>query len=106
VNALNRNKLAVRTKECGRDKTKVKWAFEMNKAHQLYLPSYGRIDTINLPIKNCNMFYVSWKYWHASTLHVQVLAVVVAYNMYKETVEEAWAEFGCDKTRSSEKMHA
>jgi hypothetical protein len=74
---------------------KVKWAIEMNEARQLYLASYGRIDTIDSLIKNCNMFYVSWKYWHhASKLHVQALAVVVAYDMYKEIVEEAWAEFG------------
>jgi hypothetical protein len=94
VNALNKNKLAVRTKERGREKTKVKWAIEMNEARQLYLASYGRIDTIDSLIKNCNMFYVSWKYWHASKLHVQALAVVVAYDMYKEIVEEAWAQFG------------
>jgi hypothetical protein len=94
VNALNRNKLAVRTKERGRDKTKVKWAIEMKEARQLYLASYGRTDMIDLPMKNCNMFYISWKYWHASKLHVQALAAVVAYNMYKEIVEEAWAEFG------------
>jgi hypothetical protein len=55
---------------------------------------YGCINMIDLLIKNCNMFYVSWKYWHASKLHVQALAVVVVYNMHKEIVEEAWAEFG------------
>jgi hypothetical protein len=94
VNALNKNKLAVRTKERGREKLKVKWAIEMNEARQLYLASYGRIDTIDSLIKNCYMFYVSWKYWHASKLHVQALGVVVAYDMYKEVVEAAWAEFG------------
>jgi hypothetical protein len=94
VNALNKNKLAVRTKERGQEKSKVKWAIEMNEACQLYLASYGRIDTIDSLIKNCNMFSVSWKYWHASKLHVQALGDVVAYDMYKEVVEEAWAEFG------------
>jgi hypothetical protein len=94
VNALIKNKLAVRTKKRGQEKTKVKWAIEMNKARQLYLASYGRIDTIDSLIKNCNMFYASWKYWHASKLCVQALGVVVAYHMYKEVVEEAWAEFG------------
>jgi hypothetical protein len=94
VKALNRDKLAVRTKEHGCDKTKVKWAIEMNEAPQLSLASYGRIDTIDLLVKNCNMFYVSWKYWHASKPHVEALAAVVAYNMYTEIVEEAWAEFG------------
>jgi hypothetical protein len=87
VNALNRNKLAVRTKEHGRDKTKVKWAIKiMNTARQLFLAS--RIDTIVLLIKYCKMFYVSWKYGHASKLYVKALAVVAAYDMYKEIVEE------------------
>jgi hypothetical protein len=48
---------------------------------------------IDSRIKSCNMFYVSWKFWHASKLHMQALAVAVAYDMYKEIVEEAWAEF-------------
>jgi hypothetical protein len=94
VNALNMNKLAVRTKEHGREKTKVKWAIKMNKARQLYLASYGCIDTIDLLIKNCSIFYASWKYWHASRLNVQALTVVVAYNIYKEIKEKAWAKFG------------
>jgi hypothetical protein len=94
VNALNKNNLAVRTKERGRANHKVKWAIEMNEARQLYLASYGRIDTIDSLIKNCDMFYVSWKYWHASKLHVQALGLVVAYDMYKEVVEEGFAAFG------------
>jgi hypothetical protein len=74
----------------------VKWAIEMNEACQLYLASYGRIDTIDSLIKNCRMFYVSWKYWHACKLHVQALGLVVAYDMYKEAVEEGFAAFGFD----------
>jgi hypothetical protein len=96
VNALNKNTLAVRTKERGRANSKVKWAIEMNEARQLYLASYGRIDTIDSLIKNCRMFYVSWKYWHACKLHVQALALVAAYDMYKEVVEEGFAAFGFD----------
>ena len=103
VNALNGNSLTVRTKERGRANQKVKWAIEMNEARQLYLASYGRIDTIDSLIKNCNMFYVSWKYWHASKLHVQTLGLVVAYDMYKEVVEEGFAEFGFDSKEEAVK---
>jgi hypothetical protein len=39
---------------------------------------------------------VSWKYWHASKLHVQALGLVAAYDMYKEVVEEGFAAFGFD----------
>jgi hypothetical protein len=36
----------------------------------------------------------NWKYWHACKLHVQALGSVVAYDMYKEVVEEGLAVFG------------
>jgi hypothetical protein len=94
VNALNENQLFVREKERGRGSGKRKWAIEMNEGRQLYLSSYGRIDTIDSLIKACGMYYVSWKYWHACKLHVQALGVVVAYDMYKEVVEEGFAAFG------------
>jgi hypothetical protein len=48
VNALNASQLFVRAKERGRGKTKCHWAIEMNKSHQLYLGSYGGIDTIDI----------------------------------------------------------
>jgi hypothetical protein len=47
-----------------------------NEQSQAAVP--GQIDNIDLLIKNCNMFYVSWTYWHASKLHVQALWLVVA----------------------------
>jgi hypothetical protein len=71
----------------------MKWTIKMNKALQLYLASYGQMDTIGSLIKNCNMFYVSWKFWHASKLDVHALAFVAVYGLYKEIVKEAWADF-------------
>jgi hypothetical protein len=105
VNALNANQLFVTTKEHGRGSGKRKWAIENNEARQLYLATYGRIDTIDSLIKGCQMFYCSWKYWHASKLHVQVLGLVVAYGMYREVVEEGFASFGYKGGRIP-KMHA
>jgi hypothetical protein len=75
----------------------------MNKGRQLYLARYGRIDTINSLIKGCDMYYVSWKYWHASKLHVQALGLVVAYDMYKEVVEEGYASFGFETKEEATK---
>jgi hypothetical protein len=74
---------------------KVKLAVELNEACQCVSShSYGRINTIDLFIKNCRMFYMSWKYRHASKLYVQAfLGLVAAYNMYKE---EGFAAFGFD----------
>jgi hypothetical protein len=68
----------------------------MNDACQLYLTTYGRIDTINNLIKKCQIFYCCWKYWYSAKNHGLLLAVVVAYGMYKECASEplARAAFG------------
>jgi hypothetical protein len=93
VNALNKNQLFVQQKERGHGNTKHKWAIETNEARQLYLASYGVIDTIDLLIKRCNL-YVSWKHWRSCKLHVQALGLVIAYDMYCEVVQEGFAAFG------------
>jgi hypothetical protein len=49
------------------------------------------------------MFYCSWKYWHASKLHVQALGLVVAYDMYREVVEEGFASFGFETKEEATK---
>jgi hypothetical protein len=87
VNALNSNKLFVVKKERGQGPSKRKWAIEMNEARQLYLKSYGRIDTIDSLIRSCHIYYRSWKYWHSAKNHGTSLAIVVAYDMYKECAE-------------------
>jgi hypothetical protein len=103
VNVLNANQLFVRQKERGRGSLKQKWAIEMNEGRQLYLASYGWIDTIGSLIKGCDMYYVSWKYWHASKLHVHALGLVVAFDMYKEVVEEGYASFGFETKEDATK---
>jgi hypothetical protein len=91
VNALNQNSLFVVGKERGSGKQKRKWVIEMNDARQLYLATYGRIDTIDNLIKKCQMYYCCWKYWHSAKNHGLSLAVVVAYGMYKECASEPLA---------------
>jgi len=68
----------------------------MNDARQLYLATYGRIDTIDAAIKKCRLFYVTWKYWHAAKNHALALALVTAYDIYQElsTEEQARSFFG------------
>ena len=53
----------------------------MNKARQLYLRTYSRIDSIDHLIKNFRMKYRCWKYWHSPMIHVVSLEVVVDYEM-------------------------
>jgi hypothetical protein len=63
----------------------------MNDARQLYLATYGRIDTIDNMVKKCQVYYCCWKYWHSAKNHGLSLAVVVAYGMYKECASETLA---------------
>jgi hypothetical protein len=67
VNALNDGTLSVRTKFRGKASKRQTWAIKMNEASQQYLGIYFRIDKIDHLIKNCNMIYRSWKYWHCLT---------------------------------------
>ena len=87
VNALNECGMYVRKRERGRKENKRSWGIEMNDARELYLGTYSRIDSIDHLIKNANIFYRSWKYWHSPMLHGKSLAVVVAYDLYLEVAE-------------------
>jgi hypothetical protein len=87
VNALNECSMYVRRRERGRKENKRFWGIEMNDARELYLGTYSRIDSIDHLIKNANIFYRSWKYWHSPMLHGKSLAVVVAYDLYLEVAE-------------------
>ena len=89
ANALNSNKLFVVMKERGKGVTKRKWGIEMNEARQLYRKTYRRIDTIESLIGSCHIYYQSWNYWHSAKDHGMLLAILVAYDMYKECAERA-----------------
>ena len=110
VNALNTNYLFARTKSRGteRENQKRQWVIEMNDSRQLYLATYGQIDTIDQYIKQCNIFYVTWKYWHAAKNHAICLALTTAYDFYEELFDEPKARsyFGItgEDTRQAKKL--
>ena len=87
MNAINSNRLFDVKKEHGQGVSERKWGTEMNEARQLYLKTYGRIDTIDSLIGHCHIYYRSWKYSHLAKNHGMALAIVVAYDMYKECAE-------------------
>jgi len=93
VNALNSCAVSRRRKDRGTGKNKRSWAIEMNDARELYLESYSRVDSIDHLIKNCNLKYISWKYWHSAMLHALGLAIVTAYDMYKECATASLQEW-------------
>ena len=88
VNVLNGVSLYSKVKTRGKGNKKRSWVIEMNEARQFYLGSYGQIDTIDAAIKKCNIFYVTWKYWHAAKNHALALSIVMAYDIYKELATE------------------
>ena len=44
-------------------------------------------------IKNCKLFYQSWKYWHSPKNHALGLAIVTAYDIYLEVMENTSPNF-------------
>jgi hypothetical protein len=87
VNSLPKANLYVRQRERGRGEHKRYWGIEMNDARELYLNTYGIIDTLDKYIANANIGYRSWKYWHAAMNHAKAMGLAVAYDMYKECAE-------------------
>jgi hypothetical protein len=87
VNALQTNRLFVAQRERGRGEYKRWWGIEMNQARELYLKTYGVIDTLDKYVSSANFGYRSWKYWHAPMNHAKAMVAAVAYDMYKECAE-------------------
>ena len=59
----------------------------MNHSRELYLKTYHKVDALDHVMKNCNMTYRSFKYWHAAMIHAKKLAITIAYDMYLECCE-------------------
>jgi len=97
VNALNECHGFKRRWDRGIGKNKRTWGIEMNDAREMYLDMYSRIDSIDHMIKNCQLKYISWKYSHAAMLHAFLLAIVTAYDMYKECALASLDEWKIDR---------
>ncbi len=87
VNAVSEVKADVHKKERGQGRTKCTWGIKIKDARDLYLQTYGQIDTIDHQIQNCGLFYRTKKYWHSPMLHGKAFAIVIAYDMYLECAE-------------------
>ena len=51
-------------------------------------------------IKRCNLYYRSWKYWHAAKNHFLALAIVIAYEIQKEILNDRFEDFGLTKQQA------
>ena len=94
VNCLNDVRLNVELRERGKGKNKRTWGIEMNDARRLYLSTYFTIDVVDHLLKNANIFYRVWKYWHAPMNHCFAMILVLAHSIYQECcegkIEESW----------------
>ena len=71
----------------GHGDNKSEWGIKMNDARSVYLGTYFKIDLMDHLIKNCRIFYQSWKYWNSQMLESKDLMIVVAYDIYNECAE-------------------
>ena len=84
VNNLKSCELYVSKKDRGRKDNKYVWAIEQNEARETYLGHYFGIDITDHMIKNSQMKFTSWRYWHSPYLHALSIGVLAAYDMYNE----------------------
>ena len=87
VNSLAQFKLKTQRKVRERRENRREWSIKMNYAQNAYLATYFKIYFMDHIIKNCRVFYQSWEYLHSPMLHAKFLAIVVAYDIYKECVD-------------------
>jgi len=68
----------VEPRQRGSNKSKLVWGIEINQARRTYLSNYFRTDVMDHLIKNTNLVYRSWKYWHGTMLHFKGIAIGVS----------------------------
>ena len=94
VNSVKGTDLYCKTKTRGRGDSARSWGIEMNQSRETYLETYGGADHVDHEIEIANIFFVSWKYWHAPFRHAIAMAVVFARHLYMDcatgAVDTAW----------------
>ena len=63
------------------------YGLETNQGRTLYLGTYSSVDSVDHLIKNVNLLYCLWKWWHAPMRLCKSLCVVQAYFIYRECAE-------------------
>ena len=87
VNCLNDCRLFVELRERGKGNAKRTWGIEMNDGRRLYLSTYFTIDVADHLLKNAQIFYRTWKYWHAPMNHCFAMILCLIYSIYQECAE-------------------
>jgi hypothetical protein len=84
VNACDQLSCLPRFKERGVGINKRRWVIESNQMRILYLKSYCKLDSVDHMVKNCQMGFVTPKYWLAAAVHFFSFIVVTAFSIYEE----------------------
>ena len=87
VNALGSCNNNLRHRQRGKDEFKREWFIEDNKGRNIYLGSYGYVDTINQMIQKAAIKCRSHKYWFPAKLHGDAMGLAAVYGLYLECAE-------------------
>ena len=94
VNNLPSAGLYVTKRQRGKGENKRTWGIEQNEGRETYLSQYWAVDNVDHMVSIAMIRYVCWKYWHAPYNHGLAIAVVAAFDMYRECcdglLDPAW----------------
>ena len=87
VNSTDEVSFFTRMKERGIGDNKHYRIIEDNDGRMIYIFGYGTIDNIDHYLRNAMVHVISWKWWFSAACHSYSLALVVAWDIYREVVE-------------------
>jgi len=59
----------------------------MNEGQEIYLKTCSAVDKVDQMLKEWEIFYICWKWWHAPMHHGKAIGYCMAYQIYKECLE-------------------
>ena len=103
VNAFPTVTTYTQQKQRGRGEKKRIWDIEMNEPRKMYLTRYGVIDRIDARLRRLKLKLLSRRYHLAAMLNGFGLAIVDAFNIYRDLAEGNYGnEFKVEKLQSQE----
>jgi hypothetical protein len=106
VNSVSSGETYTRIKSRGIGANKHKRAIEMNPLRDLYLGTYGDVDTIDQYNTSLHIGYRHRKYYHSAVNHAKAFFVITAWSFYKEVVEgDLDPDWKLDKADQIEDIH-
>ena len=61
----------------------------MNEGCKIYLKTYSAVVKVDQMLEEWEIFYISWKWWHAPMQHGKAIGYCMAYQMYCKCAERS-----------------